>query len=90
MGICYEVIMQDEFNWDYADSGKKERLKKFEDEIEKEWYRPTKIAEWYGKVIYDFNKIPPYIEPYKSIILKNCSHAWFFNDSEEWKLEELS
>ncbi|NCC19395.1 MAG: hypothetical protein EOM29_10700 [Bacteroidia bacterium] len=82
-------MMQDDFNWEYVGTSKKKQLAKFEKEFEKIRFKPTKIAQWRGIVIYDIDKTPPYIEEYRDIIKKYCDSAWYWDDSGNFKIVEI-
>lgn len=81
--------MQDDFDWGYVGTNKKKQLSKFEKEFEKIRFKPTKIAEWYGRVVYDIGKTPPYLEEYRDVIKKYCDSACYWDDNKQWEIHKL-
>lgn len=82
MGVCYNVLMLDEWNWE-ADSNiliKNQILKSFEEEFEKIKYCPDRVGEGWGWVLYDFDKIWPLYGPHYDIIMKHCDAAFYWSD----------
>ena len=89
MGVCYTVIMQDELDWSYVDTSKEKELLKFEKEFKKVYFKPDRLGEWYGAVVYDIDKANPEIKEFGDVILKYCDFARYYNDIEPWKMENL-
>lgn len=84
MGTCYTVMLMDEFDWQYADSQKAERLMAFEAEFP----HVTKTAEWRRFAIYDFDKVYPLAENAPKI-LRHCDAAFYIKDSSPWLIERI-
>jgi hypothetical protein len=85
MGICYELIMEDDcigFNED--------KLKEFEIKFDRYIER---IAQWDRFVVYNIEKAFPYAEERLKLISQYCDRAYVTNDHssgiEELKLPSL-
>ena len=82
MGICYEIKMQDDFNWKYSGTTKRKQLNKFKKAFQKAGgYTPELIAEWYGHAIFDIGKSNPEIDVYGNAILAHCDTAVYWAES---------
>lgn len=77
MGICYKLILEDEFDWGYSKTSKEEQLKKFESKFERYIER---VATWYGFVVYDIDKATPYMEDRKKLIREYADRAYYIDD----------
>ncbi len=91
MGLCYQIKMQDDFDWRYSGTTKKKQLNKFIKEFVKvRGFKPELIAEWYGHAIFDLDKTNPVFKEYKDVILSNCDSAVFWAESyHSAKVSEL-
>ena len=92
MGLCFEVLMQDDFDWEYVGTNKRAELSKFISEFGKvvgTQYTPRLIAQWPMHAVFDFDRTPVNIPEHSSIILKNCDTAIYWNDSEPYKKNKL-
>lgn len=76
MGICYNLILEDEWDWDLG-KGKEERLKEFEEK----WpgYIERK-AEWNHFVVYNIEKSVPYTDERKDLIKEYADRAYYTTD----------
>ena len=82
MGICYEIKMQDDFNWEYVGTTKRKQLNKFKKAFQKvRGYTPELIAEWYNHAIFDIGKSDPEIDIYGNVILSHCDTAVYWAES---------
>jgi hypothetical protein len=77
MGICYKLILEDEFNWGYLNNSKEKTLKEFEDKFGR---YIEKIADWYCFVVYDIDKTSPYMEERLNLIREYCDRAYYITD----------
>lgn len=81
MGICYTLIMQDEWNWGYLEETKDKTLKEFEDKFRKLDYRYIeRIAEWTDYVVYDIDKASIYSQERLQLIRDYCDCAHYYSD----------
>jgi hypothetical protein len=72
MGICYKLIMLDDFDFDYGNG--------LED-FEKEWDGYIeRIARWYSTVVYDVDKSSPFMENRLKLISEYCDLAYYQHD----------
>jgi len=91
MGICYQIHMRDDFDWEYVGKSKKDKLNQFCEDIEKlNRARPKLIAEWYGHAIFDMHKTSPNIKEYGEIILKYCDECHYWSDCGNPGISELN
>jgi len=84
MGTCYTVFLQDDFDWSYLNRTKETTLKEFAQE-----FKVTKLGEWSGWAVFDFEKTPPYIDYVKTRILNYCDACYYTADTEAGLLKKL-
>ena len=90
MGLVYTTILQDDFDWKYVGTSKKQRLEEFVKEFgEAGGDTPSLEGQWYGHAVFDLEKTPPYLDKYKNIILKYCDTAIYWNDSTPYNKIKL-
>jgi hypothetical protein len=88
MGVCYTVILQDDFNWNYDCADKHLAFHKLKKAFNKIGSRPEMIAEWYGYMVIDFDKT--FIPEYERMILKCCDSAYYFTDLDPGIMVEIA
>lgn len=77
MGVCYKLILEDEFDWGYSETSREERLKEFETKYDGYIER---IADWYGFVVYDVEKSVPYTKERTNLISEYSDRAYYIDD----------
>lgn len=77
MGVCYKLILTDEFDWAYLNTSREERLKEFETKYAGYIER---IADWYGFVVYNVEKSVPYTPERTSLISEYADRAYYIDD----------
>ena len=77
MGMCYQIIMCDEFDFDYVNTPKEKRLKEFQEEyIKAGAYQCDLIAQWPHYAVFDVDKLGPFNER-AEIVKQYCDAAWY-------------
>lgn len=86
MGLCYEVLLQEDFDWGYVGEGKEKAVQRILQEfITAGQHPPEVIAQWYGHILLDLDKTPPECNPVNAILLKNSDSAYYWHDSRPWE-----
>lgn len=78
MGVCYTILLADEFNWGYVNIDKEKKLKEFKEG----WpgYCCDQIAEWYGFAVFDIDKNYPLSEERIKYINGFCDNWYYIDD----------
>ena len=89
MGICYQIILYDEFDWDYMDTNKETRLKEFAEEyIANGAYCCDLIAQWPHYAVFDVDKRGPY-DKRAEVVKKYSDAAWYNMDNQLYNLIKI-
>ena len=89
MGICYQLILCNEFNWGYVDTTKEKQLKKFAEEYKNaNAYCCDLIAQWPYYAVFDVDKRGPFNER-AEIVKKYSDAAWYNRDIQLWNLIKI-
>ena len=81
MGICYQIILCDEFDWGYLNTSKEKHLKEFQKEYLKAGaYQCDLIAQWPHYAVFDVDKQGPFNERSK-VVKEYCDSAWYNQDN---------
>lgn len=98
MGIHWTILMQEDFDWHYADRSQREifttsreqELTKFEREWENlHGRKPNRLGAWYGMAVYDIRKRPPDAKDTNTLIFKYCERCFYWEDNTPWVIESL-
>lgn len=87
MGVCYTLLLHDEWDWGYRDSNKIDTLKQFEKDYPGFCHQ---MAEWPHYAVFDVDKgNPKYNKEKLKVIANYCENAWCYGDSSTWHLQAL-
>ena len=90
MGVCYKIILLDEFDWKYAGTTKLDRLAAFTKEYQEAGaYCCEYVSQGYGTAVFDVDKCSPYNEKYREVIKKFSDSAYFIADIELTKVRSI-
>lgn len=89
MGVCYKILMIDEWDFSPNPGHKEERLQAFEKAWTEHKWAPTREGTGYGWVVYDIDKAFPMYEPNAAIIKNYCDAAYYWSDIEMWEVRRL-
>ena len=80
MGICYQLILCDEFDFDYVGRNKEQSLEAFAKEYkEADAYCCDLVAQWPYYAVFDVDKRGPFNERAK-VVKKYSDAAWYNMD----------
>lgn len=89
MGICYQLILSDEFDWNYVNTNKETRLKEFAEEYKKAGgYCCDLIAQWPYYAVFDVDKRGPFLERL-DVIKKFSDNAYYNMDTSICTLTKI-
>jgi hypothetical protein len=91
MGITCTLILLDEFDWGYLNTDKEKKAKEFIEEFgrkDRDYY-PELVAQWYGAMVFDIDKLGYCSDERKAIIMKYCDSAYYILDCAMCKIEKL-
>lgn len=81
MGVCYKLILLDEFNWNYVNTDRDQRLQEFQQEYKDAGAYCCELEHaWYGGALFDVDKCGPYNPKYREVIRKFSDSAYFIDD----------
>ncbi len=89
MGVCYTLLLLDDFNWDYADAKKDERIARFIKEMNEAGAYCNPIAQWYGAAVFDLDKSYPHNIKILNVIVQSCDVAYYIADNQACEIVEL-
>lgn len=89
MGLTYTVLLMDEFDWQYADKKKNERVTDLLNALKEKSNTVELEASWYRHVAIEMDKLSPLKKEVGSLLLHNsdCVHYWV--DIEPWNKKIL-
>jgi len=89
MGICYQVILCDEFDWDYVNTNKDQRLKEFQEAyLAAGAYQCDLVAQWPHYAVFDVDKRGPFLER-AEVVKKYSDAAWYNMDISFYELRKI-
>lgn len=79
MGVCYTLILLDDFDWGYSDTDKTKKM----EELKKEYggYCFDIVGQWYGGVVIEVDKNWPLTNERVALLKKYCDTAWYIADN---------
>lgn len=77
MGICYKLLLEDEWDWGLSGKTKDEALKEFES---KYGGYIERIAEWHQFVVYNVEKSFPYTDERIKIIREYADRVYYTSE----------
>lgn len=89
MSACYIVILQDDFDWAYTNRTKEASFNLICEEFAKiDLPKPTKLAEWSGRMVLDLDKTYPG-KNVCNILLNYSDSAMAYTDESPWAIIHL-
>jgi hypothetical protein len=77
VGVHYQYMLCDQFDWKYSNSSKEIRLKKLMDELEKEGFSGAEIlASFPYSIVLDLGKCSEFSEGLIEILFKNADAVY--------------
>jgi hypothetical protein len=85
MGTVYTAMLYDEFNWNYVNSSKDDKI----EVIEKLIPSAELIAQWPNFMVFDLDKKYPLMKNVGMHLLDNADAVWYYPDIEAYNLRKL-
>jgi hypothetical protein len=90
MGVCYTILMQDDFDWGYVNTSKELKIGEFTKEfLELHKFSPTLRGQWYGFMVWDIEKRSPDWGDTNKLIHKFCDCCYWWGDNSPWNIRRL-
>lgn len=80
MGICYTLLLQDDFDFTYVGEDKSTRIERLINELEQAGVYAYKFADWYGWAVIDLDKRDPRSPEIYNIVKRYCDGRYFIDD----------
>ena len=91
MANCYNVILFNDFDWDFLTkephtfaTNKEYFIDRFLAEMKKLNYSPQLLAQWSGAIVWDFDKAHIFDPAFLEVVGRFCDTAFYLIDTENF------